>query len=183
MGPYQVLEAYGNHTYMIDRQGQDSVQNEVRLKLHHPCMAELGKAPASLEPRRRPNMKGALRPRRRVEGPNELEVPLEFPPIPDQDRERAPPLEDSLEDPGEEPDIGPTIEPEPTAVVPTAPSPQLVPPGRPSRTSRKPIKYQDYECYPCGFGLGEEEQVEVTANGLTGETTLTGRAGANNYPT
>ena len=82
VGPYQVLEAYENHTYLIDRQGQDSVQNEVRLKLHHPCTAELGKAPTSLEPRRRPNMKGALRRRRQVAEPSESEVSVKLPPIP-----------------------------------------------------------------------------------------------------
>ena len=63
IGPYQVVEAYDNHTYKIDRQGQSSVQSETRLKLYRPCMAESGKAPVSLEPRRRPNMRGALRPR------------------------------------------------------------------------------------------------------------------------
>ena len=36
IGPYQVMEAYSNHTYLIERQGQNSVQNEVRLKLYHP---------------------------------------------------------------------------------------------------------------------------------------------------
>ena len=122
-------------------------------------------------------MKGALRPKRQLEGPSELEVPLKLPPIPDQDRERAPPLEGPLEDPREKTDIEPATEPEPTPVTPTTPSPQLIPPGRPSRTSRKPIKYQDYECYPCGVELGEEEQEKVKSNGTTGETTLADQAG------
>ena len=178
VGPYQVLEAYENHTYLIDRQGQDSVQNEVRLKLHHPCSTELGKAPASLEPRRRPNMKGALGPRRQIAEPSESEVSLKLPPIPSQDKERALPPGCPVEDPEREPEVEPTAEPEPAPAVPTAPSPPLIPPGRPSRTSRKPIKYQDYECYPFGVRLDQEGQEGVTADEITGKKTLADQAGS-----
>ena len=45
VGSYQILEAYENHTYKIERQGQSLIQNEVWLKLHYPCTAEPGKAP------------------------------------------------------------------------------------------------------------------------------------------
>ena len=38
--------------------GQISVQNEGRLKLHRACNEPLGQAPVTLEPNRRPNMKG-----------------------------------------------------------------------------------------------------------------------------
>ena len=47
--PYQVMEAYRNHTDLIERQRQNLVQNKVQLKRYHPCMAEPGKTPASLE--------------------------------------------------------------------------------------------------------------------------------------
>ena len=72
------MEAYDNHTYKIDRQGQGSVQNEVGLKLYCSCAAEPGRAPVILEARRRPNMQGALRQRRREEVAKEPEVPLDF---------------------------------------------------------------------------------------------------------
>ena len=61
VGPYRVIEARKNHTYSIERQGQCSVQNENRLKLYTACPEPAGQAPTTLEPRRRPNMKGATR--------------------------------------------------------------------------------------------------------------------------
>ena len=90
VGPYHVLEAYDNHTYKIERQGQSSVQNEVRLKLYHPCAAEPGRAPVDLEVRQRPNMKGALRQKRREETTEEPKVPLDFPPVPGPEAETTP---------------------------------------------------------------------------------------------
>ena len=90
MGLYHVLEAYDNHTYKIERQGQSSVQNEVRPKLYHPCAAEPGQAPVNLEAKRRPNMKGALRRKRREEATKEPEVPLDFPPVPESEAETTP---------------------------------------------------------------------------------------------
>ena len=60
VGPYQVLEAYPNHSYRIERQGQSSTQNEARLKLYHPCTSGPGQAPSTSEIVRRPNMKGAV---------------------------------------------------------------------------------------------------------------------------
>ncbi|XP_067949612.1 uncharacterized protein [Watersipora subatra] len=69
VGSYQVLKAWGNQTYLVERQRQSSIQSEERLKLYHPCPERLGQAPATLEPRRGPNMKGARpsRPERRQE--------------------------------------------------------------------------------------------------------------------
>ena len=58
VGPYEVLKSFPNHTYHISRQGQTSTQNESRLKLYRPCDDSVGQAPATLEPRRGPNMKG-----------------------------------------------------------------------------------------------------------------------------
>ena len=51
VGPYHVLEAYDNYTYKIERQGQSSVQNEVKLKVYNSCTAKPGKASASLKAR------------------------------------------------------------------------------------------------------------------------------------
>ena len=58
VGPFRVEQGYPNHTYLISRQGQTSVQNESRLKMHRACHEAIGQAPAELEPRRGPNMKG-----------------------------------------------------------------------------------------------------------------------------
>ena len=166
VGPYQIIEAYSNHTYLIERQGQSSVQNEVRLKLYYPCTAEPGRAPASLEPRRRPNMKGALGNRRQKEATRETEV-LMNPPIPSETRQEMNPTEEILE---REPITEPAIEPatelsedqEPTVAIPT---PQTVS-GRPRRATRKPIRYEDYECNPC-----MTEQVTATEKWISRGTT------------
>lgn len=37
VGPYSVVQVFHNHTYLIHRSGQSSVQNECRLKPHTPC--------------------------------------------------------------------------------------------------------------------------------------------------
>jgi transposase InsO family protein len=60
VGPYQVMEAYKNHTYRIHRQGQESVQNESRLKLYIPCEERVAQGPYSRELPMRPNMKGGV---------------------------------------------------------------------------------------------------------------------------
>lgn len=60
LGPYKVLEVYPNHTYKISRHGQESIQNESRLKPYKTCDEFTGQAPTILEPTRRPNMKGAI---------------------------------------------------------------------------------------------------------------------------
>ena len=47
--PYEVVEAYINHTYLLERLGQTTVQNECRLKLYRPCIERAGQAPGMLE--------------------------------------------------------------------------------------------------------------------------------------
>ncbi|XP_067945258.1 uncharacterized protein [Watersipora subatra] len=37
VGSYQVMKAWGNHTYLVERQGQSSIQSEGRLKPYHAC--------------------------------------------------------------------------------------------------------------------------------------------------
>ena len=54
--PYNIIGARGNHTYLIEKLGQKSIQNECRLKFYHPCQEETGKAPGKIEPNRRPNI-------------------------------------------------------------------------------------------------------------------------------
>ena len=49
VGPYEVVEAYRNHTYLLERLGQATVQNECRLKLYRPCIEKAGQAPGMLE--------------------------------------------------------------------------------------------------------------------------------------
>ena len=61
VGPYEVIEAYSNHTYGIERSGQVSLQNECRLKLFKPYIEAVGQAPAMLEPRHKRNMNGATK--------------------------------------------------------------------------------------------------------------------------
>ena len=61
VGPYAVQKVYLNHTYQLEQNGQTSVQNEKRLKLHTPSNCLAGQAPTLSEPRRRPNMRGATK--------------------------------------------------------------------------------------------------------------------------
>jgi transposase InsO family protein len=60
VGPFTILEAYKNHTYRIHRQGQESVQNENRLKLYIPCPERTAQVPGNRELPLRPNMKGGI---------------------------------------------------------------------------------------------------------------------------
>jgi hypothetical protein len=69
VGPYYVVEAWPNHTYTIERQGQRSTQNECRLKLYHACPETAGRAPGTQEVARRPNMKGAVHRKSRLADP------------------------------------------------------------------------------------------------------------------
>ena len=48
VGPYEVVEAFQNHTYLLERLGQTTVQNERRLKLYRPCTERVGQAPGML---------------------------------------------------------------------------------------------------------------------------------------
>ena len=81
MGPYEVLQAFQNHTYRIARQGQESVQSEQRLKRYSPAQQPAGRAMRELEPRRGPNMKGARKkknPEVPVPSPKEVQPPPDW---------------------------------------------------------------------------------------------------------
>ena len=54
VGPYQIVEAYDNHTYLIQQGATTSVQSEKRLKLFKPCPDPAGQAPLTKETHRRP---------------------------------------------------------------------------------------------------------------------------------
>ena len=79
VGPYEVLQAFDNHTYKIGRQGQESNQSEMRLKKYTRATQPATRAPVKLEPRWGPNMKGARRSGRR-DTQNELVPPPEVVP-------------------------------------------------------------------------------------------------------
>ena len=107
VGPYLVEVSYPNHTYLISRQGQTSVQNEGRLKLYRACADSMGQAPAALEPRRAPNMKGGYSGRAKTparwsseEVPPELHKEVETTPETD-------PVIQTPEDPSEPPVVVP----------------------------------------------------------------------------
>ena len=159
VGPYEVVEAYDNHTYKIDKQGQTSVQSETRLKLYRPCEAESGRAPASLEPRRRPNMRGALKPRDKRTMSEEAETTLDLPPVTVPDT--LGPQE--TEEPAVETPVESNAETE-TPAVTHEPAPEAAP-TRPSRVTKKPIRFNDYECYPCSSELPTTGEVTVSENG------------------
>ena len=59
VGPFVIKQAFNNHTYQIERQGQVTVQNESRLKPYRECHTKEGQAPGTRELALRPNMKGA----------------------------------------------------------------------------------------------------------------------------
>ena len=75
VGPYQVMKAWGNNSYLVEQQSQSSILREARLKPYHACPERLGQAPSTLEPRRGPNMKRARpsRPDRKPEEANNSE--------------------------------------------------------------------------------------------------------------
>ena len=58
-----------------------------------------------------------------------------------------------------EPVAEPSTETEPV-VVPPEPAPPVVT-GRTSRVTRKPVRFGNYECYPCNL---EQEDTEVTTS-------------------
>ena len=59
--PYTIVDSRPNHTYLINRDRQESWKNECRLKLYRPCEHPSDKAPYTAEPSRQPNMKGAVK--------------------------------------------------------------------------------------------------------------------------
>ena len=99
-------------------------------------------------------MRGAIKQKEREEVPEELEIPVDFPLIPEPATETAP----KPGTPETEPVAEPTAETEPV-VVPPEPTPPVTT-DRPSRITRKPIRFSDYECYPCEI---EPEVTEMTA--------------------
>ena len=95
--PYTVTRSWANHTYQIERSGQTSIQNECRLKAYRPCPEEVGRAPVTLEPNRRPNIRGAIKRRERTPSlepwmlPPPVHPPVLEPPTQQQDRQQADP--------------------------------------------------------------------------------------------
>ena len=70
-------------------------------------------------------------------------MPADFPAILEPTTEAA----SEPEPPAPEPEVEPAVVTEPIA-VPPEPAPPLTA-GRPSRVTKKPIRFGDYECYPC----------------------------------
>ena len=81
VAPYEVLAAWGSHTYQLQKQGQRSVQHESRLKPYRACVEPAGQAPATLEPTRRHKMKGAAL-RGGPRATNSVEEPVMPPQVP-----------------------------------------------------------------------------------------------------
>ena len=73
-GPYKVLEAYNNHTYLVDLNSRQSVESESRLKLHISADGEWGRAPVLPEPTRHPPRPGYPRQSRKNGNRQEREV-------------------------------------------------------------------------------------------------------------
>ena len=75
-GPCTVVKSWANHTYQIKRHGQTSIQNECSLNRYRLSPEKVGRAPVTLKPSRRPNMRGAIRRRRRTPSPEPWLLPL-----------------------------------------------------------------------------------------------------------
>ena len=153
VGPYEVLAAWGNHTYRIERQGQESVQHESRLKPYRACTEPVGQAPGTMEATRRPNMKGAVpRARRRATTP---ELDEEFTLL--QPRER--PREEDItprenreveESPPQEVDDPQARGNSPAPVEELGPPGPSSPPRRSQRTRNPPQRYGEFYCHTLG---------------------------------
>ncbi|XP_067947231.1 uncharacterized protein [Watersipora subatra] len=85
VGPFRITEVRPNHTYKLKRNGQESIQNEGRLKPFVECVEEGGQAPFIPEPVRHPNMKGA---RKLKKAPDPLFSLDDFPPLIPNPKER-----------------------------------------------------------------------------------------------
>jgi transposase InsO family protein len=165
VGPYEVKQAFENHTYLIERQGQLSVQNERRLKRYHEAQTPAGRAPAEGEPRRRKNMKGAVnrRPGRHIpetvggEGPPAETSAAEQPMIVPQTCADSQPEPDRQAQGG-----GESLPAEPTAADPL---PDTVPDtsalsGRPRRSAGLPTRYRDFELFK--LEEGKSQNLKIT---------------------
>ena len=170
VGPFEVLETRANHTYVIERQGQQSVQNERRLKLYRPCEEQMGQGPARGEVRRRPNMKGVAR-----SGPRPSPVERESVVLPSPTPVELRPEPVAVEVPRETVRDRPEVidppeqrikekEAEPPAVQPRGDSPTRgeIPSGRtrPVRERRKPDRYGHNICEEIQTGSPGPWEVE-----------------------
>lgn len=162
VGPFEIEEAYHNHTYLIMRHGQRSVQNGCNLKPYYPCTDPRGQAPAALEPNRRPNMRGATRKKRRPREPVETEY---FPPptLPEFPQINRPvPME---EDPVGLPEPPPAATrplpqtPDPTPHLPTE-APMTNPRSRPQRNVGPPTRYGEAYCHLICAGEDSDQQYQ-----------------------
>ena len=84
-------------------------------------------------------MRGAIRQRKREKLPEELDIPTEFPTVPEPTTEAAA----EPEPPATEPEAEPAVATEPRVATPE-PAPPVAA-GRPSRVTKKPIRFGDYE--------------------------------------
>ena len=140
VGPYEVLEVLSGHTYRVERQHQQSVQHESRLKPYRACEEPVDQAPTTLEPARRPNIKGVAA--KRKEKPRETKPEW----LPDLDQpaanEDAPAKNETEREPALEPEPGPSETPNAgvhSEVTPVDP-PVAAPPtnSRPTRSRHPP---------------------------------------------
>ena len=60
VGPYKIMQVFPNRTYQLARDGQASVENEIRLKKFVGPLDPRAEAPVVLEPKRRKQMMGRL---------------------------------------------------------------------------------------------------------------------------
>ena len=103
-------------------------------------------------------MRGALKPRDKGAMPEEAETTLDLPPVPVPDPMGTQETEElAVETPAES-----NTETE-TPAVTAEPAP-VEAPTRPSRVTKKPIRFNDYECYPCNSELQTTGEVTVPEN-------------------
>ena len=98
-------------------------------------------------------MRGALRPKSKEGTSEEAEITLDLPPIPVPDPIGTQETEES--------EVETPVESNTGTETPAATfEPDLVEaPTRPSRVTKKPIRFNDYECYPCDSGLQTSREV------------------------
>ena len=159
VGPYEVIEAWGGHTYRIERQGQQSIQHESRLKPFRACAEPSGQAPATLEPARRPNMKGAAPRRKTREVEPTLEPTLMFEP---ESAERAP-VQSSMEEATPTQPEDSVVEANPSRMTTEIAAPPIENHGRPRRTRQPPQWYGEVYCHEIDQEekAGEEKSTEA----------------------
>ena len=161
-GPGEILQVFENHTYLVLLQGKRSVENEVRLKRHHPAENEWGRAPKLPDLTRRPQRGCKSRQNLAPEAPlTEEEIELLYRQR-EETRVAEPPM--ALPDPIEIENVSEgfstgennSMEERNTELSPP-PLPAEAPPpdcnessersNRPTRQRRAPPKLQDYVIY------------------------------------